>query len=145
MKKILFVILAVFAFASCSSDESELKPADGQYIAYSGDLVICLLLQNGSCTYFAPFINGSVLSSWLNVNTSGEYPTYVYRIDDFMVQAYFDSRDSFTATLDGVLSTSIGNYLQNGTALVLDNVDMQFQLDNTVLDANGDGILDSKQ
>ncbi len=43
MKKLLFVMLAAFVFVSCSKDESDLAPNDGQYIARSGDMVVCSL------------------------------------------------------------------------------------------------------
>lgn len=42
MKKLLFVMLAAFVFVSCSKDESDLAPNDGQYIARSGDMVVCM-------------------------------------------------------------------------------------------------------
>ena len=146
MKKILFAILAIFVFVSCSSDESELMPTDGQYVAYTDGVVYVMQLQGGNGIYFAPFINGSVLSSWLNVNTSGEYPNYTYRIDDFVVQAHFDGQDSFTATLAGSLKSEISNGLNTeGHYFATEATGVKFRLDNTVLDANGDGILDSKQ
>ncbi len=146
MKKILFAILSVFAFTSCSSDESETLPTDGQYVAYSDNVVYIMQLQGGNCTYFAPFVNGSVLSSWLNVSTSGEYPNYTYRIDDFTVQAHFDGLDSFTATLAGALKSEIGNGLNvESHYFATEATGVKFRLDNTVLDANGDGVLDSKQ
>ena len=145
MKKILFAILVVFAFASCADDESELTPTDGQYVAYTGDLVIGMKLKDGRCTYFVPFTNGNAVGSWFNLTTSGEYPNYTYRIDDFTVQAHFDSRDSFTATLDGVLSVSVNPHLHSSTELIVTAVGVQFRLDNTILDANKDGVLDSKQ
>lgn len=44
MKKLLFVMLAAFIFVSCSKDESDLSPNDGQYIARSGDMVVCMQL-----------------------------------------------------------------------------------------------------
>ena len=146
MKKILFAILAVFAFTSCADDESELTPTDGQYVAYTGDLVIGMKLKDGRCTYFVPFTNGNAVGSWFNLTTSGEYPNYTYRIDDFTVQAHFDSRDSFTATLDGSLKSEISNGLNTeGRYFATEATGVKFRLDNTALDANGDGILDSKQ
>ena len=73
MKKIALLILAVFALCSCSKDETDTAaPADGQYIADAMDLVVCVVLENGKCTYFAPFICGKVVGSWNNVSTSGE-------------------------------------------------------------------------
>lgn len=45
MKKLLFVMLAAFVCVSCSKDESDLAPNDGQYIARSGDMVVCISLK----------------------------------------------------------------------------------------------------
>ena len=56
MKKLLFVMLAAFVCVSCSKDESDLAPNDGQYIARSGDMVVCMQLKGGRCSYFAPYI-----------------------------------------------------------------------------------------
>lgn len=55
MKKLLFVMLAAFVCVSCSKDESDLVPNDGQYIARSGDMVVCMQLKGGRCSYFAPY------------------------------------------------------------------------------------------
>ena len=78
MKKLLFVMLAAFVFVSCSKDESDLAPNDGQYIARSGDMVVCMQLKGGRCSYFAPYIKGRIFHSWTNVTTSGSYPAYIY-------------------------------------------------------------------
>lgn len=74
-------------------------PADGQYIADAMDLVVCVVLEKGKCTYFAPFIYGKVVGSWNNVSTSGEYPNYVYRVEDLTITADFESPTAFTAIL----------------------------------------------
>ena len=134
MKKLLFVMLAAFVFVSCSKDESDLVPNDGQYIARSGDMVVCMQLK------------GRIFHSWTNVTTSGSYPAYTYSIKDFTVQARYSSLDAFTATLSGVLHTEESDALNTGQSLYIGvPASMQFNLDNSVLDANGDGVLDSQQ
>lgn len=146
MKKLLFVMLAAFIFVSCSKDENDLAPNDGQYIARSGDMVVCMQLKGGRCSYFAPYIKGRIFHSWTNVTTSGSYPAYIYSIKGFTVQARYSGLDAFTATLSGVLHTEESDALNTGQSLYIDvPASMQFNLDNSVLDANGDGVLDSQQ
>lgn len=147
MKKIALLILAAVALCSCSKDETTVVPADGQYIADAMDLVVCMVLENEKCTYFAPFICGEVVSSWNNVSTSGNYPNYVYRVDDLTITANFESPTAFTATLVGSLNTGNNkpNELPNGMQSYFDGADIKFKLDNRTLDANGDGILDEMQ
>lgn len=148
MKRILFFILAIAALCSCSKDETTVTPADGQYIADAMDLVVCMVLENGKCTYFAPFICGEVVSSWNNVSTSGNYPNYMYRVEDLTITANFESTTAFTATLDGSLNTGTNrpDELPNGTQSYFDgSTPIYFKLDNRTLDANGDGILDEMQ
>ena len=147
MKKIALLILAVFALCSCSKDETTATPADGQYIADAMDLVACVVLENGKCTYFAPFICGKAVSSWDNVSTYGDYPNYVYRVEDLTITANFESPTTFTVSLVGSLNTGNNkpNELPNGTQLYFDSAGIKFKLDNRTLDANGDGILDEMQ
>lgn len=147
MKKIALLILAAVALCSCSKDETTAAPADGQYIADAMDLVVCMVLENGKCTYFASFIYGKVVGSWNNVSTSGEYPNYVYRVDNLTITANFESPTAFTATLVGSLNTGNNkpNELPNGMQSYFDGADIKFKLDNRTLDANGDGILDEMQ
>lgn len=144
MKRILFFILAIAALCSCSKDETTVTPADGQYIADAMDLVVCMVLENGKCTYFAPFICGEVVSSWNNVSTSGEYPNYVYSVEDLTITADFESPTAFTAILNGGLNT--GDLVTGVTQTYFDgSTPIHFTLDNRTLDANGDGILDETQ
>lgn len=146
MKNIVFTLLASLLFVSCSKDETNVKPADGQYIVDSMDLVICMFLKNGECAYFAPFLCGKVVSNWRDVSTSGDYPNYVYRIGDLTITANFESPTVFSAVLDGVLNTSTNTEdMQTGTQIVFGDNALKFVLDNRTLDANGDGILDEMQ
>lgn len=143
MKKIALFILAVIALCSCSKDDmaTDTTPADGQYVAETTDFLACMVLENGKCIYFAPFVSGEVLSSWRDVSTSGGYPNYVYRVDELTITAEFESSTTFNAVLNGGLSVT-GN---GETHLAFENAPIQFKLDNRVLDANGDGILDEMQ
>lgn len=149
MKKIALFILAVVALCSCSKDETVTnQPTDGQYIAETTDMVLCMVIENEKCTYFASFIQNVVVDSWNNVSTSGEYPNYVYRIEDLTITANFESSTAFAATLNGYMGNagfSPDNFIAGGTQAVFENVPVYFKLDNRTLDANGDGILDSAQ
>lgn len=117
---------------ACSKDdETPTAPADGQYIADTPNLVAAIYIKDGRCTYFAPFIQGAVVSSWRDLSTSGSYPDYVYSGGDVTITAKFETKTAFSATLDGRVST---------------DAPITFRRDNNrVLDVNGDGILDSAQ
>lgn len=149
MKRIVLLIWAVLAFTGCSTDETVTnQPTDGQYIADTMDLVACMVIENGKCTYFALFIRNTVVGSWNDVSTSGEYPNYVYRVEDLTITANFESPTSFTAILDGGLRVGDFNtdiLPTDDTQTYFENATVYFKLDNRTLDANGDGILDSAQ
>lgn len=138
MKKILFLVLAL-VLASCSSDDDH--SINGQYIARKGNLVISMYFDDGRCDYIAPFVDGQVTTSWRQIWITGTYPDYTYRTEDFTMTVSFASSDSFTATLAGTLKF----YVSPGEDIEVNESGLQFKADNTVLDANGDGILDSMQ
>jgi hypothetical protein len=138
MRKILFIMLAL-VLAACSSDDDH--PINGKYIARKGNLVICMYFDNGRCDYIAPFVDGQVTTSWRQIHTTGVYPDYTYRTEDFTMTASFTDSDNFTATLVGTLKF----YVSLDEDIEVNESGLQFKTDNTVLDANGDGILDSVQ
>ena len=143
MKKIVILLFAVcFGLASCSNDENnDTLPADGQYIAEALDLVVSMDLNNGICTQFTVYICGEYFNQWSAVSTTGSYPKYKYRIDELEMLTKFSRIDSFDATLSGLLTSADGS----GKTAIDGHQAILFQLDNRVLDANDDGILDSKQ
>lgn len=146
MKKIISSLFAALVLcASCSKDENSIVPADGQYIADAGDLVAVIVLKNGNCTYFAPFVDGEVFSSWTNVSTSGDYPKYTYKVSGLNITSTFSGVTAFSAVLDGVLVKGQDGVNIGSTRLSFDSSVVQFKLDSRVLDENGDGILDEKQ
>lgn len=147
MKNILLATAVIFVLASCSKDEKEIIPVNGQYIANAGDLTAAVILKDGNCTYFALFMRGEVVSSWTDITTSGSYPNYTYRVSELNIIAKFENATTFSVILDGVLSTG-ANFggLQNGMQVAFEgSIPIKFELDNRVLDANGDGILDERQ
>jgi len=146
MKKIISSLFAALVLcASCSKDENNIVPADGQYIADAGDLVAVVVLENGNCTYFAPFVDGEVFSNWTNVNTSGDYPKYTYKVSGLNIASTFSNPTAFSAVLDGVLVKGQNGVSMGSAQLVFGGSVVQFKLDSRVLDKNGDGILDEKQ
>lgn len=155
MKKIVFILLVALAFVSCSKDESDIIPTDGQYVActeYSSEhsSTFCLIIENGRCTDFMVYSDVERFNYYkpAAIRTNGSYPKYTYRINDFTVQARFSDLENFTANLSGVLYTHKDDALEIGEVhgvITFEAKGVQFVLDNTPLDANGDGILDSKQ
>lgn len=161
MKKILFASLLAFAFVSCSkdSDENDIIPSDGQYVGRTeyvdeyGDFsnTFCITIANGRCTDFVIYSGAECFNYYkpADISTKGSYPKYTYRINDFTVLARYSDLENFTADLSGALSTHAENQmLDTGevhSIIWLEAKGVQFRLDNTVLDANGDGVLDSRQ
>lgn len=165
MKKILFALLFVLVIISCSKDssESDIIPSDGQYVGYvkyeseySDDYndyssTFCIIIANGRCEDFVIY-NGSERFSYYNptdISTQGSFPKYTYRINDFTVNARYSNLENFTADMSGILHThedGVHELIEEiNEVLVLEAKGVLFRLDNTPLDANNDGILDSKQ
>lgn len=159
MKKIHFVLLALLLFSACSKDsgESDITPTDGQYVGYikyEGEYsdynkTICLVLENGLCTDLVIYSGTERFNYYhpADISTQGSYPKYTYRINDFMMQTRFADLENFTANLSGMLRThkETPDVGETYSIIELEAKGVQFRLDNTPLDADGDGLLDSKQ
>ncbi len=161
MRKILFTVLVAVIFGSCSNDkdENDIIPIDGQYVGcteYSDDYseynnTFCVVIENGQCVDFVIYSGAERFNYYkpADIRTNGSYPKYTYRINDFTMQVRFSDLENFAANLSGILYThkDEANVLVgeiHGT-IALEATDIHFKLDNTPLDANGDGVLDSKQ
>lgn len=153
MKKILW---AIFLFASCSgdNDEGNIMPSDGQYVGcmeYHDDNsdcsnTFCLIIEDGRCVDFKIY-NGAERFNYYqptDIRTNGSYPRYTYLINDFIVQAWFVDSQNFTANLSGTLCTN-NVFGEVFAVMELETTGIEFKLDNTPLDANDDGLLDSKR
>lgn len=161
MKKILFALLSVFVFVSCSkdSDESDIIPSDGQYVGRTEYVdeynnfsnTFCITIANGLCTDFVIYSGAERFNYYrpADISTKGSYPKYTYRINDFTVQARFTDLENFTANLAGVLHTHKDDARtlvgEIHGSIALEATDIHFKLDKTPLDADNNGILDSKQ
>ena len=141
--------MVVALFSSCSKEENNITPTDGQYISTTEpSLLISLVLENGKCTKFDIYTNGERFKyTPSNITTKGKYPKYSYHIDDLTIKTKFNYLNSFTGTLKGTLDYIFidGNTHNHGKIVFNGENPMTFILDNTPLDANSDGILDNSQ
>lgn len=147
MKKIVFVLLAVFAFSACSKDESDITPTNGQYVGHTEyadehnnhSSTFCLTIENGLCTDFVIYSGTERFNYYrpADISTKGSYPKYTYQINDFTVQARFGDLENFTANLSGVLCThkEIPDVGETYSTIALEATDVHFKLDNAPLDS----------
>ena len=161
MGKAIFTLLMFAVLSSCSKDKDNITtiPTDGQYVGYTEYIdehntisnTFCLSIEDGLCTDFVIYNNAERFNYYqpADIRTNGSYPKYTYRINDFTVQANFSDTENFKANLSGVLCThkemDFGTTGEVYSTMALEATDVDFRLDNSPLDANGDGILDSKQ
>ena len=158
MRKILFVLLTLFAITSCSETVCDIIPSDGQYIGRIGyndgnddyGSTFSLVISDGKCVDFVMYDGAEQFDYYkpANISTKGSYPKFEYFINDFMVQARFSDIENFTAHLSGMLCNTYDEtgFGAVGTIMVnLDAYPVHFALDNTDLDADGNGVLDSRQ
>lgn len=147
MKEIVFVLLAVFVFVSCSKDENDIIPTTGQYIAYVEDLVVCMVLDNRECVKFDLYVRGERFNynRPATIRTNGQYPEYTYYINDLSVAVCFSDASNFQGTLNGELRYEKENdgMLSEGVIVFEYLMPIPFVLDNTPMDADNDGLLDS--
>jgi len=157
MKKIVFALLAVFVLSACSKDENEISPINGQYVGHTEyadeynnySSTFCLTIENGLCTDFVIYSGAERFNYYrpADISTKGSYPKYTYRINDFTVQARFSDLENFTANLSGALCThkEMPDVGETFSTIALEATDVHFKLDNTSLDTDYNGVLDSKQ
>lgn len=185
MKKILYLLLMLFVWTSCSKEDERVVPVDGQYVAdlyfyseFDGEPLGCdtfvVVLENGVCTNIIGYFDGEKRFDCQpdQIVTKGKYPNYEYSVEytieystdhstgmkalDWDMQAHFDDQDVFFAVFsgEGYSKETAGNGIDIELGIpetkecswgIKITEPQKFKLDNRVLDANGDGILDSWQ
>lgn len=138
MKKIVLLIVAVcFGLASCSKDDKDLVEINsGQYLYSDNAYTVSInwgLLDQGGITIFEndKRIFQQLYSVIFKAAENADYISLIY--DGLTLEIRYSTLASFTATVK-----------DNQTGLNLP-AKMKFKIANRVLDANDDGILDSKQ
>jgi hypothetical protein len=128
MKKLLLSIAALMLTA-CSEDSG--SPKLGQYIYQTNTVTASVqVLQNLST--ITVYENGKYKYQYLDGRISGTWPAYTYSLGSITLQCTYSSPTSFAAVVSSDGSTPLPTMAT-------------FTYDNTVLDANGDGVLDSWQ
>lgn len=137
MKKQAVILAAVAALVGCSGADLPLEgenisPKPGQYVATSGSFTAALVV--GDVVGLTIWDDGSYIYQDLRGRAEkGGWPTYVYEFDKLILDCTYTSLTAFTANVEA-----------NGTPIQLPS-GLRFSYDSRVLDANGDGILDSAQ
>ena len=150
MKKLTFLIIATFAIISCSSNEEGESKVDGQYVYRNDTILVAINFSNGVPNALNAYIRGGSVCQLRNLITSGEYPqmnvSYTsYPSEIFQMAIKFNDISSFSATVSKCeleKGNWAGYYAYKNVVLPKQ---MNFKQDNTTLDKNGDGILDSTQ
>lgn len=136
MKKLLLAALAVF-LAGCGSDTKDLatsedgSPKTGQYIARTSNIIIAV--EYSACPSVTVFTDGRYTYQLIGAKVSGSWPAYVIDYGPLVLACDFSKADTFT-----------GKILAEGEASGIPS-GLTYRYDTTVLDRNGDGIIDNMQ
>lgn len=149
--RFLFSLLfAIIIFASCSKDEEGSNLPEGQYVFKNDTILVAINFDNGKPYLINTFIRGGSVSQIRMLSTSGEYlqmkVSYSsYPSEELQMNLKFNDLSSFSASVS-VCELEKGSwawyYAHKNVVLPKQ---MNFKQDNTTLDMNGDGILDSTQ
>lgn len=145
-----FLLLLFIICASCSKDEESSNRPEGQYVFKNDTILVAVSFENGKPILINTFIRGGSVSQIRNLTTSGEYPQLnvsysSYPSEELQMIINFNSISSFSA-LVSVCNVEKGNWAwYYAHKNIVFPKQMNFKLDNTTLDMNGDGILDSTQ
>ena len=150
MKKLLFLIITTFSIFSCSSNSDGETKVEGQYVFKNDTSLVAINFSNGEPYLINTFIRSRSVSQIRNLSTSGDYPQMnvsysSYPSEELQMNFKFIDLSSFTASVS-VCKLNKGNwawYYAHKTVVLPKQ--MNFKQDNTTLDMNGDGILDSTQ
>lgn len=136
MKKLFIAALASLLLCSCTDSQDpltgdQIKPKAGQYI-YEKDNVTAAVTINETVGVTV-FKDGRYVFQELNGHATGSYPGVQYDFGDLVLVCTFSSSEAFTA-----IATTVADRVPLTGACA-------FHYNNKVLDANGDGVLDSWQ
>ena len=150
MKKLIFLIVTTLAIISCSSNDEGESKVDGQYVYRNDTILVAINFSNGVPNVLNAYIRGGSVCQLRNLITSGEYPqmnvSYMsYPSENLQMTIKFNDISSFSASVS-LCEIEKGNWAgYYAYKKVVLPKQMNFKQDNTQLDKNGDGILDSTQ
>lgn len=152
MKYFHYLILMLgFMCMSCSEDdnatEETVKPGSYNYI--EGDNVISLYFKDGGFSSILIFTDGEVSYQSHTLDTEGSFPEYTAKVytDGYHVNPKLEfsakyNNKTFNAVTSGTIEGNLGKMI-NKTIEIPRSLILKY--DQSVLDKNGDGILDIKQ
>ena len=136
MKKLFIAALASLLLCSCTDSQDpltgdQIKPKAGQYIYEKDNVTAAVTISE--TVGVTVFKDGRYVFQELNGHTTGSYPGVQYDFGDLVLVCTFSSSEAFTA-----IATTVADRVPLTGACA-------FHYNNKVLDANGDGVLDSWQ
>lgn len=145
-----YLLFAILTFASCSKDEESSSRPDGQYVFKNDTILVAFNFSNGVPNLLNAYVRGGSVCQLRNLITTGEYPQMnviysSYPSEKFQMAIKFSEVSTFSAIVSECeleKGNWAGYYPYNNVVLPKQ---MNFKQDNTTLDKNGDGILDSTQ
>lgn len=136
MKKLFIAALASLLLCSCTDSQDpltgdQIKPKAGQYIYEKDNVTAAVTISE--TVGVTVFKDGRYVFQELNGHATGSYPGVQYDFGDLVLVCTFISSEAFTA-----IATTVADRVPLTGACA-------FHYNNKVLDANGDGVLDSWQ
>lgn len=136
MKKLFIAALASLLLCSCTDSQDpltgdQIKPKAGQYIYEKDNVTAAVTISE--TVGVTVFKDGRYVFQELNGHATGSYPGVQYDFGDLVLVCTFSSSEAFTA-----IATTVADRVPLTGACA-------FHYNNKVLDANGDGVLDSWQ
>lgn len=136
MKKLFIAALASLLLCSCTDSQDpltgdQIKPKAGQYIYEKHNVTAAVTINE--TVGVTVFKDGRYVFQELNGHATGSYPGVQYDFGDLVLVCTFCSSEAFTA-----IATTVADRVPLTGACA-------FHYNNKVLDANGDGVLDSWQ
>lgn len=146
----IYLLLLAICFVACSKDEESSSLPDGQFIFQNDTILVSISFNKGVPYVLNAFIRGGSVCQLWNLVNSGEYPDInigysSYPSEILRMKAKFINNSSFDVTVTEC-ELEKGNWAgYYPYKKVILPKQMYFKKDETVLDKNGDGILDSTQ